>query len=74
MQEFLTNRKLGRNMGERHSIAHKRVFVLLIPEIPQLEMAKMQQKPTFTLPGCHLISVNTYNGLREGSKPRTIPI
>ena len=33
--------------------------MLLTPEKPQLEMAKMLQKPVFALQGCQLVSVNT---------------
>ena len=46
-------------MGERQSIAHKRVFARLAPEKPQLETAKLLQKPLFALPDCQPISVNT---------------
>ena len=44
---------------ESAKVSHKRVFALLTPEKPQLEMAEMLQKPVFALPGCQLISVNT---------------
>ena len=44
---------------ESAKVSHKRVFALLTPELPHLEMAQMLQKPVFALPGCQQISVNT---------------
>ena len=44
---------------ESARVSHKRVLALLTPEIPQLEMARVLQKPVFALPGCQRMSVNT---------------
>ena len=44
---------------ESAKVSHRRVFALLTPEIPHLEMAQMLQKPVFALPGCQQMSVNT---------------
>ena len=44
---------------ESAKVSHKRVFALLTPEIHSYEMAQMQLKPVFALPGCQRMSVNT---------------
>ena len=47
-------------LWESTKVSHKRVFVLLIPGKPQIEMAnKMLQTIVFVLPGCQPICVNT---------------
>ena len=46
-------------LWESAKVSHKRVFALLTPEIPHLEMAQMLQKPVFALLGCQPMSVNT---------------
>ena len=76
---FLSARVLQRKVWESAKVSHIRVFALLTPEIPHLEMAQMLQKPVFVLPGCQPMSVNTLLcdtlGLAEGSKsqPRLGP-
>ena len=47
------------NFWESAKVSHKRVFALLTPENPHLEIAQMLQKPVFALPGCQRMSVNT---------------
>ena len=46
-------------MGGSAKVSPKKVFALLIPEKPQLEMVKMLQKRVFVLPDNQPISVNT---------------
>ena len=45
-------------MGERQSIAPKGGRAI-VRRRPQLEMAKVLQKPMFVLPACQQVSVNT---------------
>ena len=50
--------KIQSSVGERQGIAQKGVRAIE-GERPQLEMAKVLQKPVFVLQGCQQINVNT---------------
>ena len=58
LKSFLHDATARTDLRESAKVSHKRAFALLRGEKPQLEMAKVRQKPVFALPGCQQISMN----------------
>ena len=59
------NAQINFIQGLQRETPNNRVFVLLRAESPQLEMAKLLQKPVFTRPGCRQVTVRRRTNVQQ---------